>query len=87
MNLPLNEYYVYSSCLSDTNNMNESILQTYEFSLKKGCRCVELPIYAEKDEIVVKHLKSKKSVLLVDVLKTIKNIAFNFNHYPIIFSV
>lgn len=41
----------------------------------------------EKEEIVVKYSKSKKFTLLRDVLKTVKNIAFSFNHYPVIISI
>lgn len=65
----------------------------YEIAIKKGCRCIQIDIYVEnnnKEDVVVKnnaHASSKKSILLVDVLKTIKNIAFSFNQYPLILAI
>jgi hypothetical protein len=45
-------------------------------------------IHSDRSDIIVKaHQGWKKSPFLPDVLKTIKNICFSFNPYPIILSI
>lgn len=88
MNLPLNEYFVYSSNFSKLNLKSSSnLLQMYELSLKKGCRCLSVSVQEDKEAIVVKNVMNREGTLLSDVLKTIKNLAFSFNSYPVIISI
>ena len=61
----------------------------YELSLKKGCRCVEIDITESKpNEFIVRHKNGNGNFIrLEDVLKTIKNVGFTFNPFPIIICI
>jgi hypothetical protein len=90
MNKPLNEYYIYTSqntYLSGNKLNSDPKLEMYEMSLKKGCRCVQIDIYEKNEEFIVKNKFSQGYIMLEDVLRTIKNVGFTVNPYPIILMI
>ena len=91
MSYPITEYFIYTShntYVSGNKYNSDSKLEMYEINLKKGCRCIELDIMQTKeDALIVKHKSSQNNILLEDVLRTIKNVGFTFNSFPIIVCV
>jgi len=91
MDLPLNQYYIYSShntYLTGNQMVGTSSIEMYNYCLKNGCRLVEIDCWDGVDEPIVTHWHFPVSKLnFRDVLINIKKFSFNKSKFPVILSV
>lgn len=92
---PFNEYFILSShntYLLGRQVMGESSVEGYIKALQRGCRCLEIDIWNSRnddnDDPVVNHGRTfTQGISLRNVVKTIKNYAFQTTQYPLILSI
>jgi Ca2+-binding EF-hand superfamily protein len=92
MNLPLNDYYIFSShntYLTGHQIYGSCNADMYSKALLLGCRLVELDVYnGHEDGPVVKHgFTMTGEVLLRDCLRNISKFAFETSEFPVILSI
>jgi len=95
MNLPLYDYYIYSShnTYLDGNQINSNCnIEMYYCAIKNGCRLLELDCWdgrnGEPDEPIITHWYFMVGELnFKEVLINIKQWAFKKSEFPVILSV
>lgn len=95
MNLPLYNYFIYSShnTYLDGNQINsKSTLEMYYCAIKNGCRLVELDCWDGRsgatDEPIITHWHFPVGELnFREVLVNLRDYSFNKSEYPVLLSV
>lgn len=91
MDLPINDYFIYSShntYLTGKQMIGSSSVEMYKHVLKNGCRLIEFDCWDGKTGPIITHWHFPVSKLdFRDVLINVKEYAFKKSEYPVIISV